>query len=473
MHPAIKHLRSAFPELPQLGVDFLWNFDVALEVPDPEFYNKTLPFYPILSTEWNFDVALEALGPEFYNKILPFYPILNTEYSLLCAALHEDFSSLQEDQLLSTIERLKAALLFCELLEHINQHYLIVPREVARLRKQQQLFRTLLTEVENCSFTTHMEDKEISTNFALSHLLHDVTSQANGYRILINRCKRVINLSNAVLTESRLFNTFVACLDKYTNPALAYLNLILFTPRFLTYLFLFLKHTIPGFWMGNKEASLKWAIRFLGQLQSRWFELSNDATWIIIGAVNVYLLLGGVLTGAVYLSAAAFAFDIVNSATRAYIEFKRLHHLQKDYEKMLANEPDLELQKLIEQHIKYLNKRIHFEHLRLGTHVLNVVLVFAGMALALPIFALPPAVILVSAISLLLLWVVNFTITKQINNSKPKEILDKVNVSQWSLFAVNKTKILPHEKVPSKSSPEPFDPKAGYGEHHCVLRKNY
>jgi hypothetical protein len=415
MGPVTQHLRAALPDLPQPCVGS--------------------------SLYWNFNISLKALAPAFYNKIVPLHPLLNVEYSILCNQLRQDFLFPKKEQRQQVTERLNAALMFCELLEHIHQHYLVVPREVVRLRKQQQLFRTLLFQLAGYTFAKNLDEKEaIDINFSLSQRIRDLTIQTNWYRILINRSKRVVNLLNIVITDSQSFNTFVNYLDKYANPLLGYFGLLFHVPRLLGNLFLIIKHTVPGSWMSDKESSLSWTTRLFSQIQSCWFEIGNDAVWTLVSALNLFLLLGSLASGAVYVSAVAFAFDAVNAAARAYVELNRLYSLQDDYQKMLTKESNLEKQESIRTHLKHIENRIHFEHLRFGLHVSGTVLICAAMALTLPILAVSPPVLLASAIFLLLLWAINFTLTRKLDNYRPNETIEvpTASVSQLGVFATKK-----------------------------------
>ena len=437
MGPVIQHLHAVLPELPSTCVNS--------------------------SLYWSFDVSLKTLGPSFYNRILPLHPILNVEYSILCNQLRQDFLFPKEEQKQQIIVRLNAALMMCELLEHVHQHYLVVPREVVRLRKQQQLFRTLLSELAGYTFVKSLEEKEaIDISLSLSQRIRDLTIQTNWYRILINRSKRVVNLLNLVINESQSFNTFVNYLDKYTNPLLAYFGLLFHVPRLLTNLFLIAKHTIPGSWMSDEEWSLSWTTRLGSQIKRRWFEIGNDAIWTLVSALNIFLFFGAMASGGIYLSAAAFAFDVANAAARAYIELKRLYSLQKDYRAMLTKEPSLEQQEAIRNHLKHIENRIHFEQLRFGLHVSGTVLIFAAMALTLPVFAMSAPVILASAIFLLMLWAITFALTRKLDNYRPNETIEvtanapanfsstataTVSVSKLSIFAPKKKTPVPDPEL--------------------------
>lgn len=415
MGPVSQHLRSYFPELPhQLCVDS-----------------------PV---HWTFDVSLKTLGPAFYNKVLPLHPILNVEYSVVCNQLRQDLLNPKQENRAQIIERLSSALLFCELLEHVHLHYLVVPREVARLRKQQELFRNLLTQLAGYTFASDMAKKTaVEVGASLSQQTRDLTIQANWYRILVNRTKRVADVLNLVVTDSPGFNTFMTTVNKYGNPFLAYFGLLFHLPRLLNNSFLLIKHTIPGAWMSEEERSLDWTVRLYSQIQRRWFEMGNDAVWTAVSAINLFVLVGALAGGAVYLSAIAFAFDMINAAARAFIELKRLYKLRDEYSLMLAKEANPERQQSIRTHLQHIDERIRFEQYRFSLHVTGTTLIFLAMSMALPMFALNPTVVLASAVFLLLLWAITFALTQKLDSHRPKETIEvDSNVSKLGLFAPKK-----------------------------------
>jgi hypothetical protein len=393
--------------------------------------------------QWTFDESLKQLGPDFYNKILPLHPLLNIEYSILCTQLRQDLLEPEFENRKQIMARLATALLYCELLEYVHMHYLIVPREVVRLRQQRQLFRTLLAELDGYSFSSTLNSKELAeTNYSWSQTIRDATMRAHWYRILINRSKRVVNMLNNVITNSQTFNAFVSSLDRHTNSFLAYFSLWFHVPRLLTNSFLIAKHTVPGYWMNEEERSLDLYVRLLSQIQRRWFEMGNDLVWTTVSAVNIFVFLGVLTPGALYLNAAAFAFDMIHATTRAYIELTRLYTLQQEYNEMLATEPDSEQQTFIRNHLNYIANRIQFEHTRLGIHVFGNVFVFAAMSLTMPVLAMSPAVILASAIFLVLLWGISFTLTTQLENERPNERIEVTSgVCKLGFFAAKKQEL--------------------------------
>lgn len=427
MGPVSQHLRTLFPELPQPCVDS--------------------------TVHWSFDVSLKTLPFAVYNKALPLHPILNVEYSVLCNQLRQDFLDPKLEHKEQIIERLSSALLLCEFLEHLHLHYLVVPREVVRLRKQQELFRSLLRDLAGYTFATDLAQKQqVDVNLSLSQQIRETTMQINWYRICVNRSKRVVDVLNTVVTDSSGFNSFMVYVGQYGNPFLAYFGLLFHVPRLLTNSFLMLKHTIPGSWMSEEERALAWTTRLQCQIQRRWFEMGNDLVWTAVSAVNLFVLVGALAGGAVYLSLAAFAFDMIHAATRAFIELRRLYKLRSEYQDMLAKEQSPEKQESIRAYLAHLEERIRFEQYRFTLHVTGNVLIFLAMGLALPVLAVNPVVILASAIFLMLLWAITYALTQKLDNYRPKEAIEMdARVSQLGLFAAKKTRELESEPQHDKT----------------------
>ena len=426
MGPVTQHLRALFPELPQTCAE------------------ETL--------HWTFDANLKSLGADFYNKILPLHPILMVEYSILCNQLRNDFLSPESTDKVLTTERLATALMFCELLEHVHRYYLVVPREVLRLRKQKQLFRSLLTDHAGYSYLAEASSaEEVEIGLSLAQQVRDLTVQTNWYRILINRSKRLLNLLNNVVNNSQAFNAFMADIDRYMNPFLAYLGFLFHLPRLIINLLIITKHTIPGSWMDEEEKSLAWTTRFLAQVQRRWFEMGNDIVWTVLGILSCFVLTGSLVAIAPYLTVAGFTFDVINATRRAYVELSRLYALQEDYEAMLEREENPLRQEEIRQYQSHINERIHFEQLRFSLHVTGTILIVAAMSVALPLLALNPILLLASAIFLLLLWGINYTLTRKLDDYRPKDTIEvPANVSKLGFFA-EKNPSPKYEETPTPS----------------------
>ncbi len=409
MTPVIVHLRNNVPELPSLVNDS--------------------PLH------WTFSESIKELGPDFYKNIVLLHPVLNLEYSILCNQLRHNLlfpHKVAKDQV---IEQLKAALMLAELLEQAHLFYLDVPREVLRLRRHQRLYKTMLSDMAGYTFI-EVNAKEIEEQLSLSQYIRDNVAQTNWYRLLITRTKRLLNLLDVVDTGLDSFRGFVRLMDQYTNPFFAYLAWCFFIPRLTTNLFLLMKHLIPGAWMGEQEKDLGWFARLQAQLQRRWFELGNDLVWVIVGLLNCFVLVGGLAPVAFYFTLFGFAFDVANASLRAYVELNRLQKLKEEYDVLYQNACSDEERKAIKDYQHYINHRIEFEKLRLGLHTAGTIVVFLGVCLSIPFFALNPVLPLIGAVLIILTWIATFTLTSALEQYRPNDNVEKPSgVVQFGLFA--------------------------------------
>lgn len=421
MTPVIAHLQSNIPDLP----------------------------LPVKhgSLHWTFGEGLKQFGPDFYKHIVPLHPALNLEYSILCHQLRHNFSFPGKVTKEQTVERLKAALMLAELLEQVHLDYLVVPREVTRLRNHQQLYKEMLRDMGGYTFSTDLKVIPVPTGISLTQYLRENIAQINWYRLLIARSKRLLNLLDVVGTGSILFKEFVGLMDQYSNPFFAYLAWCFFIPRLTINLFLLAKHTIPGSWMDEQEEALGWSVRFQAQLQRRWFELGNDLVWLTVGLVNCFVLIGALAPVSIYLTVGAFAFDIANAGLRAYIELNRLYTLNEEYSVLYRNAGSDEDRKAIKEYQHHINHRIGFEQLRLGLHTAGTVAIFLGMCLGLPLLTMNPVLPFIGAVLIILTWIVTYTLTQAIEKYRPNDNVEKPSgVVQFGLFARKndeKPKIIP------------------------------
>lgn len=406
------------------------------------------------SLHWTFDSNVKTLGPDVYSKLVSMHPVVNMEYSVLCNQIRHNLTFPEQVTKEQVLEQLTAALMMAELLEQLHLHYLVVPREVARLRRHQEVYRSLLAELGGYSFSPNAPKAEdVDVGFSLSQLVRDNTAIANWFRLLLTRSKRFFNLLEVVGTGSEAYSRFVALLDQYTNPFFAYLAWCFFLPRFVTNLFLLLKHTIPGAWMEEEEKNLGWWIRFEAQIKRRWFELGNDIVWIISGLLNCFYLVGPLAPLSIYFTVAAFAFDVANASIRAYIELSRLYELQEYYTNLCTAEGNEASQQDIKDYQNFITHRIQFEQLRLALSVANTVAVFLSMSLALPFLFTNPLIPFIGAAFLMAVWIASYTLTQILEQYRPNDVVEKpANVSKLGFFAQKeKTPII----VPSNNEPTP------------------
>ncbi|CAM3099587.1 Uncharacterised protein [Legionella steigerwaltii] len=417
MTPVIRHLYETFPEL-----------------------SLRIERNPL---DWTFMESIKRLGPEFYRKIVPLHLVLNLEYSLLGQQLRAKFLSEQAIDRKELTEQLIDALLMAELLEHIYECYLIVPREVVRLRQQQNLYRELLAQlIENFP----KNPKKVQ-EFSFTQEVRNMTVETNLYRLLFTRSKRALDFISQV-SKSESYLHFVRTMDKVLDPFIAQLAWIFFLPRLLVNFFVVFKHTVPGWWMEEDEKSLGWSVRFSAQIKRRWFELGNDIVWFSAGFLNCYILIGALAPFAFPVSLAAFAFDVIMSLTRAYIELSRLYELRSQYTEMLNRTMSVKEQREINEHLKAIDNQIAFEQFRLGSHLTTTTLIFLAMCCALPMFAAYPIIPVIGAVALVVICFVNFALADAVNESRPADTIDRPSaLSKLGFFVHKEPEIVALDKI--------------------------
>ncbi|WP_454781675.1 hypothetical protein [Legionella sp. WA2022007384] len=395
MTPLIRHLQETFPELslPHAG---------------------QIPMYR------TFSERIKHLGPDFYRKVVPLHLVLNLEYSLLGQQLRAKFLSKQVVDREELKEQLIAALIMAELLEEIYKHYLIIPREVTRLRQQQNLYRELLEVLGG----PPQQPKKVEASTSFTQEIRNRTLDVNLYRLLLTRSKRALDLLAVLNTSSESYRHFVRIMGKVLDPILMHVAWFFWLPRLLVNLFVLIKHTVPTWWMDDKEYALGWSVRLSTQIKRRWFELGNDTAWVGAGFINCFILTGALAPFGVYVSLAVFAFDVIMAMTRAYIELSRLSELRSQYMAMLSTSTEKE-QGQIKEHIKAIDTQMDFERYRLGSHVTTTTLIFLAMCCALPMFAANPIIPLIAAICLVTICFINFAIAEQVNKSRPQDTIDR------------------------------------------------
>lgn len=406
--------------------------DQSFKLDDPNPLNKA------------FSEQIQALGLDFYKKIVPSHLVLNIEYSLLGQQILRNIASQKIERKNQIIEQISSALLLAEILENTYKKYLIVPREVLRLREQQRLYRTILAEIQEINHVEAANGDPVSVGLSFSNELRARTLIVNLYRLLFLRGKRALDLIAMKDFSADWYRRMIVNLDNCTDPAIPHLGWLFYLPRLLVNLYLMGLHLIPGSWMEQEERDLGWQLRFQAQLQRRWFELANDIVWVSVGVVNCFILVGALTPIATYLAIVFFAYDVATSAIRTYLELNRLYELRKQYQEMpltAANKNE------VEEHLKVLDEQIKFETLRLGSHALSAIGISLSMCCAAPIFALNPVIPLIGALCLVIICLINFALVPIINYKRPKDIIDAPSgVAELGIFG--KPKNRPIESLP-------------------------
>jgi hypothetical protein len=364
------------------------------------------------TTNWTFARNLCQENIDF-RPLVKNHPVIVLEYSVHCTKLARNLLT-QDASMLR--EQFEAALMMAELLECIYCHYLIVPREVAALVAEQNVYRAWLSiplrDVESgSSFTKQIRDKTASSNWS---------------RLFLVRLRRLLIVITPFTQDFDRFREFVAKMEPLTAPVVVYLSWMFFVPRLLTNILLTLKHLVPGYWMSKKENDLGWESRCRAQSERRWMELANDSVWFSSGLVNCFVLTGALAPISFYTGLVLQTYDLLLASIRAYLELSRMTLLEEQYQSMLLR-TDLMLNEIneIKQQLSVLKERRGFESMRLYLSITNNAVLVIAVALALPVFAFNPIFPALGAALAVLDTVACYTGMKWLETQKP---VDKVKL---------------------------------------------
>lgn len=398
---------------------------------------------PDLSDEegnWAFKKHLTVKDNAFFQQLIINHSVLTLEYNILCTQLtHEYFRNSNQAEI---TEQLVAALVMAELLDYIFRYYLNVPREVVRLQNEQQIYRQLLMKRGFHFDDINPYGKKADTK---TQFIRTTAATINWYRLFLIRTKRVLNAIVPFAQNLESYCRFMASLDKYANPIISYLAWLFFIPRLVTCLTLLFKHLVPGPWMNDNVKELDFIVWLLGQLQRRWFEIFNDAAWMIGGLLNCFILVGPLAPVGVLLNLSLYIYDVVLASVRMAIEITRLKRLQAEYAsialKMVANNASPEELDEIRRFQQHLAERLFFEQKRLLLAVVNTSVLTVAFILCMPaalatLIVVPAAVAtaisvlaLVGACLLLASTIATYILTQLLESQRPQNKLNRLTAS--------------------------------------------
>ncbi|MFI4962327.1 MAG: hypothetical protein ACHP6H_00560 [Legionellales bacterium] len=408
MNPVIRRLEKHYSK----------SFD-ALSVPAETDTKDSAP------VAWTFSEKLEQLtqDPVFCSQIVSQHLILNLEYSVALQRLHSNLALNPDYKTPKIKEQLIEALILAELLEHLYLHYLIVPREVERVRRDQKTFRLMLANA-GVDFSS---SKEIfprpATELSFADWLRALTINSNWYRLVSTRSIRVTVIIDSIKSMQALHYlvSYLNILTKYVTP---YIACFFYVPRLLMNLFMILKHTLPGNWMDREEQSLGWALRLETHFKRRWFELGNDAAWIMVGVFSCFILVGNLMPFAMYLTISFYVYDMVLAICRAYVELGQISALQNEYAVLLEQESNPANRAALIEYQQELTRRKEFETWRLGIHIASTASIVLAACCALPMFAAFPVIPLIGAIWLVVICLINSKTNRILEDLRPKDAID-------------------------------------------------
>jgi hypothetical protein len=399
------------------------------------------------SPRWVFNAA--EVSKDRIESLVSKHAELSFEYTVLCTHLAHNFRrpGCTPEEI---TEQLVTALMMAELLIYIYMYYLAVPREVLRLQNEQIAFRMRLYKRGFLFDSLNDYGKKADK---LTQFVRSSTAQSNWCRLFLVRGKRLLNSITPLVKNLESFGRFVAFVDKYGNPFLAYLSWAFYIPRLFTNLFLLFKHLIPGSWMGEKEKELGFLRRLQVQLQRRWFELANDSVWLIAGVLGCFVWLGPLAPIGTYINVVLYGYDVLLAGLRAGIELYRLEKLASEYEVIASTALSTQIDE-IGLFQKHLHERIVFERKRLLLSTATASVLTIAIIICAPVLAFNPWVPFVGAFLLLAITIISFCLTQLLEKQRPSSEINELP----ELDKENTTNVLSPEVDPSGEGANLFTP---------------
>lgn len=399
---------------------------------------------------WRFGKELNSKNNEYVHPAVRNHSVLHLEYNAQSSRLARHFvrnsvTVFNEEEKLALTEQLVAALAMAELLAHIYQYYLSVPREVVRLQKEQKIYRHLL-RMRGYHFGRERTSGHL--DYSLSLKVRQNTANANWTRLFIVRGRRVFTTLAPVIAHFPAYKHFITFVDIFAAPVLNYLSWLFFVPRLATNSFLLAKHLIPGSWMSKQEKSMPISLRLRAQLDRRWFEMGNDIVWATTGILGCFVLLGPLAPIGVYLTLASFVYDVLLSSIRAYVEISRLWEVQAYYDSLAG---DANPQQLVDikDYQQSLNAQIAIEYKRHAIRLTTTIFLCLAMITVLPLFAFNPAIAFGGAIAIIVISLIVYSLGRWLESSlPPNKVADLANITEESLVIDSTTPLSDAAELP-------------------------
>lgn len=378
----------------------------------------SLPKEDETACEWRFSEELASKSVDFFRPLLKKHLQLSLEYNILCSQIVHYRNRADFDEQVF-MRQLASALMMAELLDRLYHDYLHVPREVVRLRNEQLIYRQQLASM-GYTFPGG-EPQSYDGREYLTQKIRAYTINCNLARLVAGRSKRVLNALAPLARPSDPYVGFSSGMDRYFTPFFTHLSWAFFIPRLKTNLFVLLKHLFPWPSMGTEEKKIPWWIRLHAHWQRRWFEVMNDAPWLVSGLLNAFLFVGKLAPVAGYVNVGFFLYDVIMAAIRYYVETRRLKSLQTQYQAMMEEAGDDPAKREEIHYLQYhLQQRLDFEKWRLMVGILNTSLLLVAIILSMPVlFSINPVFALIGAIISIVVTVATYYAAKEIEKQRP------------------------------------------------------
>lgn len=377
---------------------------------------------------------LDEQDAAFHSRMVREHSLLQLEYNVVCANLAAGFS--RESSSASVLRPgVEAALAIAEMLRRLYRDHLGAKSELKRLNDDILLYRRLL---ECAGYDLGAAEVDAPEDYSgLTGIARTLFSHGNWARLMTGRARRVLIAVSEFGRGVGQFSKWVAKVDKGLGPAMAWIGFLYFIPRFLANSLLLIRHLVPGSWMPETEKQIDFGSRVLGQMQRRGLEFFNDAAWLPTGILSCFVLIGALGPAGAYLTFAMFVYDVLAAAIRALYECLRLKRLWDAYAAIEARTE--EEQEELESLKDGLRSRCKLELVRLGSSVLQTLLLAGVMVLLLPAFTANPLLALIGASLVLMVtslaWMVDNWLKTQASIPDMRPLDTESARSRFSFFA--------------------------------------
>lgn len=365
-------------------------------------------YFPEDESQETLTTYINALSSSSRAKLVSHHAQINIEYSILCSKIAIE---LEQNGPINLNAQIQEALNTAQLLEIVYRDYLNVPREIDRLRQEQNALRAWLGSAQ--------DEISLASSSYLSKKIRETTANINLSRLFAVRLKRLLVAIAKVSDQGSVFRESILNFDaNYAAPFFSHLAWLYFLPRIATNLAMIVKHTIPFEGMSEAEKNLGWQNRFFIQLNIRWPDLSNDIPWCIANFLSCFLLVGDLLTYGIIFSVIMQVYEVAQASMIYYVELKNLHQQRAEYQKLL----DLALPESDDYHqftafLLHLDQRIDYETWRLWIPVVNTSILLLAVVISTPIFA--PGFAVAGALLAVSTTIGSYEARKHHENNKP------------------------------------------------------
>jgi len=369
----------------------------------------------------------------FFRLIITNLNFIECQYEYLLHEINKDLidnhTVLDTEKKEALTEKVSHVIILSNILEHTYLYYFYEPGKAIKYQTENELFNAYLKTNENKKCVASDKGKPIYSYGLISEKLRTITAVTNPRRLLAIRIKKILDVATVLKPELRQYKAFATSLDKVADPVLKRLSLIYFIPRLVTNLALVCKHTIPGFWLDEKEKSLGWSFRLKNQVKNRWLELANDSAWTAGAMTNYFILAPSSAYLIPYFSFALYFIDVLLATLRFYNKKRTIQAIKAE------NGTNKE-------YIQYLENLEQYETSLFKIGMILQHCFMLSMSMTLPFFAVNPFIPLTGLLLACVARALGPILEQKVENSvieRPKNAISKFSLFSQSIVDKNQT----------------------------------